>query len=208
MNTVHKLAAIIAAVIIITGAAGANALAAEDDPDDCRTIDINVSSIWDDENDKDGMRTEEILITLFANGNETGKTAVLDQENDWSVTFCDMPVTDSSGAVAYSVVEDRLDGYTCTIAGSDRDGFTITNIHKPMPEGRSSEEEIRKGSIVATVVTSKVSRSTPVRTRITIDKTMSAKTADASSAGDCILMLIAAITGLVLWMRYEQENES
>ena len=161
MNTVHKRAAIIAAVIIITGAAGANALAAEDDPDDCRTIDISVSSIWDDENDKDGMRTEEILITLFANGNETGKTAVLDQENDWSAIFCDMPVTDSSGAVAYSVVEDRLDGYTCTIAGSDRDGFTITNIHKPMPEGRSSEEEIRKGSIVATVVTSKVSRSTP-----------------------------------------------
>ena len=208
MNTVRRLAAIVAAVILIIGAGGANALAAEDDPDDCRTIDISVSSIWDDENDKDGMRTDEILITLFANGSETGKTAVLDRENDWSVTFCDMPVEDRSGAVAYSIVEDRLDGYTCTIAGSDREGFTITNIHKPLPQGRSSEEEIRKGTIVATVVTSKVSRSTPVRTSITIDKTMSAKTADAASAVDCVLMLIAAITGLVLWMHFEQEKES
>lgn len=208
MNTVRRLAAIIAAVILIIGAGGANALAAEDDPDDCRTIDISVSSIWDDENDKDGLRTDEIRITLFANGSETGKTAVLDRENDWSVTFCDMPVADRSGAVAYSVVEDRLDGYTCTISGSDREGFTITNIHKPLPQGRSSEEEIRKGTIVATVVTSKVSRSTPVRTSITIDKTMSAKTADAASAGDCVLMLIAAITGLVLWMHFEQEKES
>lgn len=208
MNIIHRLAAIIAAVVIITGAAGAGARAAEDDPEDCKTIDINVSSIWEDENDKDGLRTEEILITLFANGSETGETAVLDQENGWSATFSDMPVTDGSGAVAYSVVEDRLEGYTCTIAGSDREGFTITNIHKPLPEGRSSEEEIRKGTIVATVVTSKVSRSTPVRTSITIDKTMSAKTADTAAAGDCVLILIAAITGLVLWMHFEQENES
>ena len=89
---------------------------------------------------------------------------------------------------SYSIVEERLDGYTGSISGTDEEGYVIDNHHDPLPEGRSVEEEIvnlpggkaRKEAVVSTVITSKVSRSMPVRTSTTIRKTMSAKTSDSS----------------------------
>ena len=116
---------------------------------------------------------------------------------------------------SYSIVEDRLDGYTGLISGSDLDGYTITNTHRPLPEGRSGEEEIEQrsrgtfeeGRIVATVLTTKVSRSMPARTSTTIKKSHSAKTADSS---DSILwggVLLFAVTTLFIWMRIEQKKE-
>ena len=102
-----------------------------------------------------------------------------------------------------------------SVSGSDLDGYTITNSHEPLPEGRSGEEEIsqrsrgtiEEGKIVATVLTTKVSRSMPARTSTTIKKTHSAKTADSS---DTLLwggMLLMAVIALFIWMRFEQSKE-
>jgi hypothetical protein len=180
-------------------------------------IDTTVRIVWEDEEDQDHARPEEVTITLYANGNEIGRSMTLSAENDWEGTFESLPVYIEDERQSYSVVEEKIDGYTGAIAGSDTDGYTITNIHAPLPKGRSGEEEIvrlddmpqsqAEGMIVETVVTTKVSKSMPARTSTTIKKTMSAKTADTSETVYWGGTLLGAITALFIWMRIEQKRK-
>ena len=178
-------------------------------------IDIDVTGLWEDDDDNDGTRPESVNVTLYANGKETGRTITLSEENDWSGTFEELAVYSDCVRQSYSVVEERLEGYTGLISGSDLDGYTITNSHEPLPEGRSGEEEIsqrsrgtiEEGKIVATVLTTKVSRSMPARTSTTIKKTHSAKTADSSNTLLWGGMLLMAVIALFIWMRFEQSKE-
>ena len=172
-------------------------------------IDIDVTGLWEDDDDNDGTRPESVNVTLYANG------ITLSEENDWSGTFEELAVYSDCVRQSYSVVEERLEGYTGLISGSDLDGYTITNSHEPLPEGRSGEEEIsqrsrgtiEEGKIVATVLTTKVSRSMPARTSTTIKKTHSAKTADSSNTLLWGGMLLMAVIALFIWMRFEQSKE-
>ena len=178
-------------------------------------IDVEVTGRWEDDDNRDGTRPGSVIVTLFANGNETGRTVTLSEENDWSGTFDDLPVYTDCIRQSYSVVEGRLEGYTGLISGSDAEGYMITNTHKPLPVGRSSEEEIslrsqpvQKGVIVAKVLTTKVSRTTPVRTSTTIKKSRSAKTGDSTESGNKWgALLVAAAAALYIWMKIEQKRE-
>ena len=178
-------------------------------------IDVEVTGQWEDEDNKDGTRPGSVMVTLYANGCETGRTITLSEENDWTGTFDELPVYQDGVRQSYQVVESRLKGYTGLISGSDREGYTITNEHTPLPEGRSSEEEIalrsqpvQEGVIVAQVLTTKVSRSTPVRTSTTIKKTKSAKTADTSGSTKVWgIVLLGAAAALYVWMKNEQRKE-
>ena len=177
-------------------------------------IDVEVTGYWEDEDNRDGTRPGSVLVTLYANGSETGRTITLSEENDFSGTFDDLPVYSDCVRQCYSIVEDRLEGYTGLISGSDREGYSITNQHEPLPEGRSSADEIalrnhpvQKGVVVAKVLTTKVSRSTPVRTSTTIKKSRSAKTADSSGSTRVWgAMLLAAAAALYIWMKIEQKR--
>ena len=180
-------------------------------------IDTNVRIVWEDEEDQDHARPEEVTITLYANGNEVGRSMTLSAENDWEGTFEGLPAYIEDERQAYSVVEEKIEEYTGAIAGSDTDGYTITNMHAPLPKGRSGEEEMDRlddrpqsqaeGTIVETVVTTKVSKSMPARTSTTIKKTMSAKTADTSETVYWGGTLLGAITALFIWMRIEQKRK-
>lgn len=178
-------------------------------------IDIDVTGLWEDDDDSDGTRPESVNITLYANGKETGRTITLSEDNDWSATFEELAVYSDCVRQSYSVVEERLEGYTGMISGSDLDGYTIINNHEPLPEGRSGEEEIslrsrgtiEEGKIVATVLTTKISRSMPARTSTTIKKTHSAKTADSSNSIFWGSILLMSVIALFIWMRIEQSRE-
>ena len=178
-------------------------------------VDIDVTGAWQDGDNKDGMRPDSVIVTLYANGRETGRTLTLSSENGWQGTFDGLAVYADAARQSYSVVEEGISGYTVTVCGSDRDGYTITNIHEPLPEGRGIDEAIAdrkaepkgEGTIVATVVTSKVTRSMPVRTSTTIHKTRSAKTADSA---DTILwgaMLLVSVAAISIWMHFEQKKD-
>ena len=178
-------------------------------------IDVEVTGSWEDEDNRDGTRPGSVMVTLYANGNETGRTITLSEDNDWSGTFEELPLYSDCVRQSYSIVEERLEGYTGLISGSDKEGYTITNAHAPLPEGRSSEEEIalrsqpvQEGVIVAKVLTTKVSRTTPVRTSTTIKKSRSAKTADASGSSRIWgSMLLVAAAALYIWIKIEQSRE-
>ena len=182
---------------------------------DAGSADIKVSGSWDDGNDKDGTRPESVTVALYANGKDTGLQIVLREENDWSGTFEDVALYKGSQRQAYSIVEEKLEGYTGSISGSDEEGYAIRNHHDPLPEGRSAQEEIvnlpggkaRRETVVSTVITSKVSRSMPVRTSTTIRKTMSAKTSDSSGTMTWGGLLITAMAALYVWIHFEQKKD-
>ncbi len=196
--------------LILASVFGRGASAAESS-----AMDIDVTGCWDDEEDLDGIRPQSVTVSLYANGNDTGRTITLSEENDWSGTFEDLEVFAEGVRQSYSIVEERLDGYTGLISGCDQSGYRITNTHEPFPEGRSSQEEIAnrgkgsdlEGRVAATVLTTKVSRTMPARTSTTIKKTRSVKTADSACPIFWLLLLLFSLGALFVWMRVEQGKE-
>jgi len=96
------------------------------------TIDIPVEKIWDDADDQDGVRAEEITVVLTGSDG-TVREAVLTESGDWSYTFANLPVYWNEGIViTYSLQEKEVDGYSDeVIAGEDGYSFTVTNNHIP-----------------------------------------------------------------------------
>ena len=96
-------------------------------------IDINVDKIWDDADDQDGMRPDELELTL--NGAPEG-VDIPDPEiekdgNTWTYTWKGVPRYDlSSAEIKYTVTEEEVpEGYDCDEKTAE-DGGTITNTHK------------------------------------------------------------------------------
>lgn len=92
-------------------------------------VPVYVTKVWDDDNNSAGARPESVTIELYANGVATGKTLVLNEENNWSGKFENLDTKDSDGnLITYTVREKELpDGYTSEITGDQYEGYTITN---------------------------------------------------------------------------------
>ncbi|MBR3159325.1 MAG: BspA family leucine-rich repeat surface protein, partial [Atopobiaceae bacterium] len=104
---------------------------------------VPVNKVWNDDDDRDGRRTESVKVTLLANGEpagtqvvgDNGNTRILNDDNEWTDVFNNLPYTDSQGQkITYRVVElpeDVPAGYKAVVSGTADDGFTITNRHTP-----------------------------------------------------------------------------
>ncbi|CAM4208817.1 Cna B-type domain-containing protein [Erysipelothrix inopinata] len=89
-------------------------------------IDVTGTKTWDDNKNQDGIRPEEIKITLYANGEEvTAEPTWIKGEHSWSYTFANQPEYKGGQLITYTVTEDTVPGYTPEITGLD-----ITNSHK------------------------------------------------------------------------------
>ena len=93
---------------------------------------VSVSKVWDDADNQDGMRSESVTITLLANGESTGKTVVLNEENKWASTFTDLDKYAGGEEIAYTIQELEISGYNSLVTGSNQDGYVVTNTHKPI----------------------------------------------------------------------------
>ncbi|MGI6722001.1 MAG: Cna B-type domain-containing protein [Anaerovoracaceae bacterium] len=91
---------------------------------------ISVLKVWNDKNDKDGVRPDSVTVHLFADGKDTGRTLELNASNDWKGTFKDLAVNNDGKAITYTVTETPVAKYTTYITGSAAEGFKITNIHE------------------------------------------------------------------------------
>lgn len=87
---------------------------------------VKGKKIWNDENNKDGIRPDSIKVKLLANGKETGKEATASEATGWTYEFTGLDRYKDGQAIEYSVVEVPVDGYT-----SEVEGFNITNTHTP-----------------------------------------------------------------------------
>ena len=93
-------------------------------------LSVTVSKVWNDSNDQDGIRPEDITINLLANGKETGKTLVLNAGNSWTGSFTGLPKYENGVAISYTVAEVSVEGYTTVITGNQDLGYTVTNTHE------------------------------------------------------------------------------
>ena len=93
---------------------------------------VQVTKKWDDADDKDGKRPDSVTITLYADGQKTDKTLVLNKENNWTGSFAEVDEYKAGKKIDYSVQEEPVgNGYVSEITGNQADGFTVTNTRKP-----------------------------------------------------------------------------
>jgi len=91
------------------------------------TTQLNVQKVWNDDNDKDGIRPSDITVELFAGGKTTGKTVTLNDSNNWSASFKDL-----TKGITYTTKEITVKGYsTKTTTSKDGTDVVITNSHTP-----------------------------------------------------------------------------
>lgn len=88
------------------------------------TGEIRTQLYWSDEDDNDGYRPDSVVAALYANGTPTGRTADLNEENNWSAAWTGLNVHYNQGAehgldVVYSVVIEAPDGYTVAYNPAD-----------------------------------------------------------------------------------------
>ena len=94
-------------------------------------ISIPVEKVWDDSNNQDGKRPNDVIVTLYADGVSTGKTLMLNQGNGWKDSFEGLPESENGARISYTVEETPINGYEPEITGDPSEGFTITNTHIP-----------------------------------------------------------------------------
>ncbi len=89
-------------------------------------IDIPVRKIWKDQDDQYKMRPHNIIVRLFANGEDTGKYLILNAENKWQGVFTELPAYIDGEEIIYEVKEDKIPSYNPSYT-REKDTFTITN---------------------------------------------------------------------------------
>ena len=96
---------------------------------------VQVTKKWDDADDKDGKRPTSVKITLYADGEKTDKTLVLNKENNWTGNFTELDEYKAGEKIEYSIKEEPVgNGYVSEISGNVTEGFVVTNTRTPDPE--------------------------------------------------------------------------
>lgn len=90
-----------------------------------KTVNIEGTKTWDDNNDKNLSRPDSIVVRLLANGTEVDKKTVTADDN-WSYEFTGKPMNENGKPIAYTVSEDPVDDYSATY-----NGYNITNTYSP-----------------------------------------------------------------------------
>ena len=121
---------------------------------------VQVTKAWDDYSNLYSKRVESITVKLLADGNDTGKTLVLTEANNWTDTFIELDEYKLGKIIEYTVEEIVLDEYNVKIIGNPEEGFVITNILKTYAIGdytwidsnkdgiQDANEEVLAGVIV------------------------------------------------------------
>lgn len=101
------------------------------------TTQVKVNKVWNDNNDSDKLRQTDVTVQLLADGKPVdGKTATLNESDNWSASFTDLPKYANGRQIAYTVKETTVPkGYSVAIASNEtQDGtfsYTVTNTHTP-----------------------------------------------------------------------------
>ncbi len=111
-------------------------------------VDVIVTNIWDDDNNRDGIRPDGVTVQLMKDGVAEGDPVVLSEENSntftWSklphfnekgdefeYTLSVTPIADVPGHTGYTQTVDKTD-YVLELAAAPRGyRFTVKNVHIP-----------------------------------------------------------------------------
>ena len=120
---------------VVTTTLGNNGKITLIDPQE--TTEKTVYKDWQDSDNQDGLR-EDVQVELYANGEKTGKTATLTEDNDWQYTFTNLKKYTNNQEINYTVKElTEIPGYETSYSD---DGLTITNSHEVEKISKSVEK--------------------------------------------------------------------
>ncbi|MBP3323599.1 MAG: Cna B-type domain-containing protein, partial [Clostridia bacterium] len=89
-----------------------------------------IEKVWEDGDNNDGLRTDEIAVQLYANGEKYGDYVVLGEANDWTYVLEGLPVFSGGKPVVYTVLEAEVDGYEASYSEIVDGKLVITNTHE------------------------------------------------------------------------------
>ncbi|MDO4779221.1 MAG: Cna B-type domain-containing protein, partial [Tissierellia bacterium] len=92
------------------------------------TVDVSGTKTWDDANNQDGKRPEKIKVILnkTVDGQISKVTEKEITKSDWTYEFKGLPKYENGKLIAYSIDEEKVEGYEKTI-----DGYNLTNKYTP-----------------------------------------------------------------------------
>lgn len=94
-------------------------------------VNVPVTTVWDDDDNRDGIRAKETAITLQGSNGKTYQRIVTGKDS-FATAFENMPkFFDEGKEVVYTVTQNEMNGYTANIASTDKYTFQITNTHEP-----------------------------------------------------------------------------
>ncbi len=98
---------------------------------------INISGVktWDDRNNQDGIRSSNITLWLFRNGEEFDVKEITEVDGEWRYGWENLDKYENGQLIEWVVREDPIEGYTTTY-----DGYNITNSHTPATVNISGEK--------------------------------------------------------------------
>ncbi|MDO5048251.1 MAG: Cna B-type domain-containing protein [Actinomycetaceae bacterium] len=121
------------------------------------TMTISGEKTWDDNNDQDGKRPEQITINVLADGKKVASEVVkADADGKWAWSFTDLPKYKDGQEIKYTITEDAVDYYT-----PEYDGYNFTNTHTPGKtsvqvikawDDANNQDGVRPGSVEITLV--------------------------------------------------------
>ncbi|MGX6962849.1 Cna B-type domain-containing protein, partial [Vagococcus xieshaowenii] len=86
---------------------------------------VSGQKIWEDNNNQDGLRPDEITIILFADGEEVRQQTIT-AASHWQYLFSDLPQFDGHREINYTVSELDVPGYESYV-----EAYDIVNKHTP-----------------------------------------------------------------------------
>lgn len=94
-------------------------------------VNVPVTTVWDDDDNRDGIRAKETVITLQGSNGKVYQHIVTDKDS-FATVFEDVPkFFDEGKEVVYTVTQNEVDGYTTNVANTDKYTFQIMNTHEP-----------------------------------------------------------------------------
>ena len=129
------------------------------------TVDVSGTKTWDDADDQDGKRPDDITVNLLANGLEIDSKTV-SGEDDWNYSWTELPKYEDGAEIEYAVTEDSLSEYQVKI-----EGYDITNSYTPGETSRTvvkawddadNQDGKRPGSVQAQLYADGKAYGTPV----------------------------------------------
>ncbi|MDD7267437.1 MAG: Cna B-type domain-containing protein [Lachnospiraceae bacterium] len=81
--------------------------------------------IWDDQENQDGKRPDQITINLLKNGEKIA-SKVVKQSDDWKWTFAGLDKYEGGKEITYSISEERVEGYSAELQG-----YSVKNSYTP-----------------------------------------------------------------------------
>lgn len=95
---------------------------------------VFVEKVWKDDNDRDNVRPENIIVELVKNSEGTGETVTLSEDNNWQAQFTGLDEYTNGTRNEYSVREKKeqaLSAYETKIEKLSAGNYTITNTYEP-----------------------------------------------------------------------------